>query len=693
MTNGIESQSGETPIPQQGFLLIILPKYEESTGKYLIFGVYNPYLPMKKSVSLLLLGLFTGVCLYGQAVDSLLAVYQSGDRKASIQAANALSQTLFDEGCSDAPSIFLRKTDSLLVQAKLFAPLSDWFFSQQRYGDALSCARRALAASDAIGDESLAAQSCSTLAACSQQFGDFKEAMEYAQRCYEIDVRLSDTLALSSSLNNLAVICLSAGHDQEAKEYIDKAVALERPLGRADVLAIRLGVASEVNTALGRYDEALGMANEAYSLNKDSGNDARAAVRLCQIAAVHQKKRDLEEARRLYLEALDPLEKSGNIRSLSICLNSLGVISEVQHRYADAEHFFLRVLDLSEGKDSYLLQEKKACDALADLYGSTRPEKAVAFYKRSAILRDSLFNEASERQINNFNTLYETREKEHRIELQQVHIERQRAAQHWLIVAMALSALLAFLLVIFARQQRNRYREQKSINEVKNKFYSLISHDLKNPVIAQRNALQIISEHFEEIPTAELQCQCNELSKSAESLLELVYNLLNWSRMESGRIRCETLRFDLRQVVDDAIVAIDNQAKAKSLSVKVESEPQPIARADRNMINTVLRNLLGNAVKFSYEGSEIVVAIVSGGNMWRVSVTDHGIGMDEATAASLFKLNPVLTRGTNAEQGSGLGLLICREMVEYNGGKIGVLSRKGEGTTVYFTINADVNGR
>lgn len=176
---------------------------------------------------------------------------------------------------------------------------------------------------------------------------------------------------------------------------------------------------------------------------------------------------------------------------------------------------------------------------------------------------------------------------------------------------------------------------------------------------------------------------------SSESLLELLYNLLNWSRLETGRMAVTPIRFDLNEICKEVESIVKTQLTNKNLTLQFDMPEETIVYADCNMITTVLHNIIGNSIKFSNKGQKIELSAFIDKDICEISVHDHGIGMSAETISTLFRIKDKhLSIGTGGEHGSGLGLVICKEMVELNGGHINIKSKVGEGTIVKITIKS-----
>ncbi|MBA7548457.1 Histidine protein kinase DivJ [subsurface metagenome] len=176
---------------------------------------------------------------------------------------------------------------------------------------------------------------------------------------------------------------------------------------------------------------------------------------------------------------------------------------------------------------------------------------------------------------------------------------------------------------------------------------------------------------------------------SAVHGFDLLNNLLEWSRSQTGRIEYEPQDFSLTDLLRQNILSISDAAYKKNIEVQNELKEQILAYADRRMINTIVRNLISNAIKFTKSGGEISISAKKGDGVLIISVIDSGVGIKEENISKLFRLEEsISTPGTNKEQGTGLGLILCKEFIEKNGGKIWVESKYGEGSKFKFTIPA-----
>ncbi len=235
---------------------------------------------------------------------------------------------------------------------------------------------------------------------------------------------------------------------------------------------------------------------------------------------------------------------------------------------------------------------------------------------------------------------------------------------------------------------KNKNVELSKINTEKDKLFTIIAHDLKNPFITILGFTDLLFTDYFELSDEEKKYYLGEMKKSAEISHDLLQNLLQWSRAQTGRIKFNPQKLELLQIVDKNVLLLKAAAEKKQIKLLHKIPPEIYVNADEEMLNTVLRNLLTNAIKFSNKVSAISVNATAKSDFAEVSVIDSGIGMDQNTIENLFRLDAALsTNGTDNEIGTGLGLILCKEFVEKHGGKIWAESEPGKGSSFRFTLS------
>ena len=229
--------------------------------------------------------------------------------------------------------------------------------------------------------------------------------------------------------------------------------------------------------------------------------------------------------------------------------------------------------------------------------------------------------------------------------------------------------------------------ELKKVNNFKTKLINIAAHDLKNPFNALVSYTNLLRFDFEAFSKEELSQIITDMNDASEQGFALLENLLYWTRSQTNRMKVYKTFFKLNQIVDDVINLASPNLTTKSQTVKVDIEENLQVFADKDMIATVIRNLIFNSIKFSYANTEIRVEAKKAGNSIQVSVIDQGVGIAADKQQKFFNYEEnTTTTGTAGETGSGLGLIICREFIEKNNGLIWVESEAGKGATFRFSI-------
>ena len=236
-------------------------------------------------------------------------------------------------------------------------------------------------------------------------------------------------------------------------------------------------------------------------------------------------------------------------------------------------------------------------------------------------------------------------------------------------------------------------KELETLNATKDKLFSIIAHDLKNPIAAFKQAMEVITIEYQSFNDEERMELLTEINKSSKHLYETLENLLQWSLSQRGKVQYNPVEFELNSVADSVTNFLKQQAHTKDITIKNNVPHRLFVFADINMINTVIRNLVSNAIKFTDTYGSVSVNAHTSGNEVIVSVVDTGVGISPDKIGKIFSIeSQITTSGTNNEKGTGLGLLICKEFVEKNGGKIWVESRPNIGTSFYFSLPISQSG-
>lgn len=353
--------------------------------------------------------------------------------------------------------------------------------------------------------------------------------------------------------------------------------------------------------------------------------------------------------------------------------------------------------------------EQKACQVKATIFADQKRYKEAFDMLNLAILKnDSLYREEQMKELARLRGELDITEKNNEIqlllkdnEIKDLSLKKQRTQTRYLVLLIGLLIAIFIIMLIYIRsnkrvsllmQEKNqRINDQRleliRVNASKDKFLSIIGHDLRNPVGAFKDVVGQLAD-FPEMFTEEVRQQIiQELRDEAERTYFLLENLLSWAKNQKNNIRYRPEKLDLASLVDNNILLHARLAERKQIQLKSHVSPGMTIFADHNMVNLVLRNLISNAIKFTGKQGEITVSARNNGDFVEVSVADTGVGIPEENIPFLFQeINHVSTYGTNNEKGSGIGLVLCKEFIEMNGGSITVRSKENQGSTFIFTL-------
>lgn len=231
--------------------------------------------------------------------------------------------------------------------------------------------------------------------------------------------------------------------------------------------------------------------------------------------------------------------------------------------------------------------------------------------------------------------------------------------------------------------------ELQEANATKDKFFSIIAHDLRSPFTALIGLAELMVKRFDRYSHDELHELAEEIQKSAENIYTLIENLLTWSRVQRGTMEYVPATIKLYEIARHNLLLMRAGAAQKQITLQNQIPEDLDAYADHNMVDTILRNLLSNALKFTYSGGTVQVSATTDHQFVSIAVTDTGAGIPAEQIPGLFRIDVRHSRaGTAGEKGTGLGLILCYELVKKHGGDLRVQSTVGKGSTFTFTLPA-----
>jgi len=639
----------------------------------------------------------------GQKLDSALARYRSffedrkrGPAEAALAEADSLLQEV--ETVRNYPGMAHALTELGLLNLT----------RAQDYDRSIDYFIRALALEDSLG---LKSERIFTLLGMSQVFeevGDFTEAADLLEQARKATEQ-------TGNLHLQAYVILQQGDNQAAQARLDEAVAsynqvlgyrdqMQDPAAEADAL-FRL---AHVYTQQTKYEEALEEHKKALAIRRTLQDRKGEAVSLNDIGELYRLMGNQDKALANHQVALKIRRQLGDKLAQAQSHNNIGILYYMEKRYERAINELLMALDAAQdSQDKY--QISRSYEHLSASYEEARDYKNALKYRTLYQgIHDFIEHENTERKLIAVRHGYALDQKESKIgslEADRVtrerEIEAQKQFRNGLFVVIGLVLIIALLVIYLYVMKRKSNQELQTANErvsrqnlqlqqlngTKDKFFSILGHDLKGPLNSLTSFSGLLINHTDSLTKDEIKMLALDLDKSLKNLFALLENLLEWSRSQTGNIEFKPEPFDLASVLETNKELLKVQAQNKKISIDNACKAEVIVHAHRHSINTVIRNLISNAIKFTPEGGAIIINAQQAQDEVMVSVADNGVGMTPEVIGKLFRIDTKLTtKGTADEKGTGLGLILCKEFIEKNGGRIGVDSKPGEGTVFYFTL-------
>lgn len=449
---------------------------------------------------------------------------------------------------------------------------------------------------------------------------------------------------------------------------------------------------------MGNYEKAFYYNQEAQKIYQKIGSEFGMSNALKYKARMHFQLGDESEALKDLSESLRLKKKINDVLGYPGVYNLYGKILKENKDYQaaiDSLNVGLNYAKKNSQKNRVIAINK----CLAEIYAETEEfEKAYNYRTTEVAIADSMHQSKATRALTQLEYLYDLEIKEAKIhelqrqkQINEVNLRREIAVRNLLLIILTMTIVFTFFFMkLFTSNKkanerlRNNQEKLQKLNATKDKFTSIIAHDLKSPfnsILGFSSLLVKYSEKADFDKVKEFSGYINDVSSQTYKLLE---NLLDWSRSQTGRISFNPKAIDIKIPVKNAMDLLYPVAKKKEIEITANVPSIPVM-LDENMIHTVLQNLLANAVKYSEHKKKIRIDGREEDGKLILEIKDEGLGIDPVDIPKLFRLDESLsTPGTDGERGTGMGLILSKEFIEKHRGRISVSSKKGEGSC--FTI-------
>ena len=503
-----------------------------------------------------------------------------------------------------------------------------------------------------------------------------------------------------------------------------------------------------VHDCMNNYPMSLSYYNKALDYFKRTKNENGIADCELNIAILLAKQKNYKPACDNLLSAIKIYEKSGNDSYLAAAYINLGLTSKKMGNYNLAIQYLNKAFHIWKKQDDQyhicyyhlnmgeimldmkrteeagqylntaekLAKKAESKDLLAKAYeflsdynaARNNFKEAYSYLTKSKQLNDSILNAETTEKVSQIQYQYEIAkrevEKEHLVK-QNLNKELELSKKNMLLYILgAILVIIAVLVMLLVAQNRIKRKTNKqlevkndlielqkdeliSLNASKDKFLSILAHDIKNPLSSIHGISDLLLTDYDKLTEQEKKIFTRDIHTLSTNLFEIINTLLTWSTSQSGMITYRPTQFSIGKLCDKTANNLQTVAKQKDIVIESSVDEKLMVLADENMIISVLHNLINNAIKYSYHGTKIRIESIQLEGFAQISVIDSGIGLSPESQAKLFKYDQhFMNKGTAGETGTGLGLILCKDFVDKNGGSIKVESTINEGSTFMFTI-------
>ena len=593
--------------------------------------------------------------------------------------------------------------------------------SQTNYPKALEYYQKSLAIREKFADKRGMASSLNNIGLVYEEQADYPKALEYHQKSLKIKEQIGDKKGVGNSLNNIGTIYLSQSNYPEAFTYYQKSLEIREKIGDKYGIAYILHDLAKYYQKTDNYEKSIEYALRSLQIAQEikAPEEIRTAAEI--LSQTYKLKQDYLKALsyyELYKQTNDSLVNVEKTKAIA----NLEAKVEVQKKEGEIDILNKNQALLEKDNQLQKIENERQRNARFALEKQAEADRllALAQHEKDQRKQDSLLAVATQRQLeadklkanekalqaeNKARSLEVLKEKEAK--------EFQQKINYSILLGLSMMVLLSFF-IYRAKQQalkakrkvetqnqeishqkeeislqnevlELKTKELEKVSRTKDKLFAIIGHDLRSPIASLHSLLTLIT--IGNLSKDQLDTFSKALLERVDNTIFTLDNLLHWANSQMKGMESQPKTTILADLAKENFNFMQSIAEGKKINLDNLIPAQAKAWADTNQINLVFRNLISNALKFTPEHGNITLKASLRDNYWEIAVQDTGIGIPEAARVKIFQHKQYFsTQGTKGEQGTGLGLQLCQEFVEKNGGKIWVESEQGKGTTFFFTL-------
>ncbi len=577
-----------------------------------------------------------------------------------------------------------------------------WNIRNAQPEKSLELGLQAIALADSLEDYYNLVKAHSFTGVAYRVLGDYNKAIEIFFKGLELAQKHDIPQQEGYAYINIANLHIYLEFFSQALENLRPALEIAQQINDQSMLSYIYLNKGRVLMHIDSADHALENISKALEIRKATGNIPGQAVCYKYLGDIYFNRDDFDNARRNYDLALSTVDRTADRDLLgNIQLQQSRIFCQIDD-YISAEPFAREALSIGREVSSRLLIHD-AMKVLAKVNMNKQDYQAAAQDLITMTqYADTLFSQQLSEKMLGMEFQLERQQQQAQLdiitrdkEIQMLTLSRQQYLNTALIAFALMLALIGAVLLILLRklkQKNQQLLEQKEelrqINAAKDRMFMVIGHDLRSPVWNLRALIELLKEEQVIDENVELKDNFRALSRAVQSVSDLLENLLFWARSQDGKIVFKPAPTDLKYLVIKSIQPYKSWAEAKNVQIDFQAdEAACMVNVDENMLQTVVRNFISNAIKYSYENGIIKISVVKEENYSRFSVTDNGKGINPEHLKTI-QSNELLSssKGTGDEPGSGIGLSLCKDFIARHNARLMVASSAKSGTTFYFDL-------
>ena len=576
---------------------------------------------------------------------------------------------------------------------------------------------------------------------------DNVKSLKYAEEALQLSTELKDEKGIAYSYRILSSIYAINDSYFMSMEYIQKALEIfERNSNKEGTANCYISL-GHIYRSLNNRRQEIYYHKKSFDIFDSLGITERIGVAAHNLGESYFNNKEFAKAKKLTRYAIKINDSILNLPVLSSCYKVMGLIDKMEGQTDSAKYYFEKVLKISDelGKDSQKVATFEAMMQLSEMAKNEGDTNLQFHYlERTEVFCESFnLNQPLLRVYQDLQTFYlnknnldkvnyylnaynELRESVHRIQLEDrnrltqsmasIHklntttqaLEKENAAQASMILyrnislAIFLICLIGFFFVLKKLKRINKEltdqnetiqkqkEELQELNATKNKFFSIVAHDLRSPLTSLKSFSSILVDHIDLLSKEEILNMGKQLNSSVDNTLKMTDNLIIWAKCQMNALEDRRELIYIKEIIEEVTKVFKVIASNKEIVLQTSVMGNPKFMGDRNQIEFVIRNLINNAIKFTRENGIVNVTVTQTTNEIKIVVSDTGIGMSPEFRKQLFSIQkPKGNYGTDGEKGSGLGLVLSSEFIKKNHGQIHVHSKEKQGTTITLTFSGN----